>query len=187
MNIVANFIPNETITCGDRNPSLIKILIRAKDNFYKKFIRKSNNMYHLYAFKILQNHSDSKKNYVNKIPQRLGHPSTSSKCYWSFLKTLLNGQKILRILSLFHDDKYIVGFQKKSEIFNSFFTDQCSPISNGSVLPSELPLRTDSTLSSYHFTKDDILRIINNLDLNKAHDHDQISICMSKIYGNSNF
>ena len=61
MNIVANFIPNETITCGDRDPSLIKILIRAKDNFYKKFIRKSNNMYHLYAFKILQNHSDSKK------------------------------------------------------------------------------------------------------------------------------
>ena len=113
MNIVANFISNETITCGDRNPSLIKTLIRAKDNFYKKFIRKSNNMYHLYAFKILQNHSDSKKNYVNKIPQRLGHPSTSSKCYWSFLKTLLNGQKILRILSLFHDDKYIVGFQKK--------------------------------------------------------------------------
>ena len=58
---------------------------------------------------------------------------------------------------LFHGDKFIVDFQEKSEIFNSFFGDQCSPISNRSVLNSELPLRTDSSLSSCHFTKDDIL------------------------------
>ena len=60
LNIVSNFIPNETITCNDRDApwinSLIKNLIRAKDNFYKKFVRKCNNMYHLCAFKNLQNH-----------------------------------------------------------------------------------------------------------------------------------
>ena len=101
------------------------------------------------------------------------------------MKTLLNGKKIPCILPLFHGDKFIVGFQEKSEIFNSFFADQCSPISNGSVLPSELPLRTDSSLSSCHFTKDDILQIINNLDPNKAHGHDEISIRMLKICGDS--
>ena len=51
LNIVSNFIPNETITCDDRDPpwmnSFIKDLIRAKDNFYKKFGRKSNNIYYL--------------------------------------------------------------------------------------------------------------------------------------------
>ena len=76
LNIVSNFIPNETITCDDRDPSwmnsFIKNLIRAKDNFYKKFVRKSNNMYHLCAFKNLQNHLNqsiqiAKQNYVNKI------------------------------------------------------------------------------------------------------------------------
>ena len=36
--------------------SFIKNLIRAKDNFYKKFVHKNNNMYHHYAFKNLQNH-----------------------------------------------------------------------------------------------------------------------------------
>ena len=66
---------------------------------------------------------------------------------------------------IFYGDKFIVDFQEKSEIFNSFYADQCSPISNGNVLPSELPLRTGSSLSSCHFTKDNILRIINNLDL----------------------
>ena len=59
---------------------------------------------------------------------------------------------------------YIVDCQEKSETFNSFFADHCYPISNGSVLPFVLPLRTDNTLYSCHVTKDDILQIINNLD-----------------------
>ena len=41
LNIVSNFIPNETIVCDDRDPpwlnSFIKNLIRAKDNLHKKF------------------------------------------------------------------------------------------------------------------------------------------------------
>ena len=112
-------------------------------------------------------------------------PNTSSKCYWSLLKTLLNRKKIPFIPPLFHGDKYTVDFQEKSEIFNSFFADQCCPISNGSFLPSELQLRIDSTLSSCHFAKEDILRIINNLDPNKVQGHDEMSIRMLKICGDS--
>ena len=101
-------------------------------------------MYHLCAFKNLQNHSNQsiqieKLNYVNKITERLGDPNTSNKCYWSLLKTLLNRKKIPCIPPLFHSDKYIVDFQEKNKIFNFFFADQCSPISNRSVLPFELP------------------------------------------------
>ena len=113
LNIVSNFIPNETITCDDRDPpwmnSFIKNLIRATDNFYKKFFRKSNNMYHHYAFKNPQNDLNQsiqieKQNYVNKITQRLEDPNTSSKCYWSLLKALLNGKKIPCNSPLFHGD-----------------------------------------------------------------------------------
>ena len=57
MNVLKNFIPNETIKCDDRDSpwinSFIKDVIRAKDSFYKKFVCKSNNMYHLCAFKNL--------------------------------------------------------------------------------------------------------------------------------------
>ena len=170
--------------------SFIKNFIRAKDNFYKKFVRKSNKLYHHYAFKNLQNHLNqsrqiSKQNYVNKIVQSQGDPNTSSKCYWSLLKTLLNRKKPPCIPPLFHDNKYIVDFQEKSEIFNSFFVDHCSRILSGSVLPSELPLRTDSTLSTGHFAKEDILWIINSLNPKKAHGHDEISIRMLKICGDS--
>ena len=93
------------------------------------------------------------------------------------MKKLLNGKKIPCIPSLFHGDKYIVDFHEKSDIFNSFFVDQCSPI--------ELSLRTHRTISTCRFSKGDILQIINNFDPNKAHAHDEISIRMLKIFGDS--
>ena len=102
------------------------------------------------------------------------------------MKGLLNGKKILCISPVFHGDKYVFDFQEKSETFNSFFADQCPLIWNGSVLPSELPLQTDSTLFSCHFAKEGIFRIINKPDPNKAHGHDEISIRMLKICGDSN-
>ena len=101
--------------------SFIKILIRAKDSFYKKLVHKSNNMYHICAFKNLQNQLNqsiqiANQNYVKKITQRLGDPNASSKWYWPLFKILLNRNKIPFFLPLFHDDKYIVDFHEKSEI-----------------------------------------------------------------------
>ena len=104
--------------------SLIKNLIRAKYFFYKKFVCKSNNIYRICAFKNLQNNLNksiqiAKQNYINRIPQRLGDLNTSSKSYCSLLKTLLNRKKISCIPPLSHGDKYIDGFQEKSEILNN--------------------------------------------------------------------
>ena len=36
----------------------------------------------------------SKQNYLNKVVEKLSALSTSTKCYWSLLKTLLNEKKI---------------------------------------------------------------------------------------------
>ena len=58
-----------------------------------------------------------------------------------------------------------------SEIFDSFFVNQCSLIPNNSILPSELKLLTERTLTSCDFSETDILQIINNQDSNKAHGH----------------
>ena len=56
MNIVINFIANESLSYDDdlQPPwmnSFIKNFTHTKDNFYKKFVRKSNEIYHLCAFK----------------------------------------------------------------------------------------------------------------------------------------
>ena len=99
------------------------------------------------------------------------------------LKTLLNDRKIC-IPPIFHNRKYTVDFKEKSEILNTFFAEQCSVISNKSVLPSQLTLLTEDSLANCHFSKKDILRIIRNLDSNKAHGH-KISIRVLKLCGDS--
>ena len=72
-------------------------------------------------------------------------------------------------------------FTKKANLFNDFFATQCTPVNNSNVLPSTISFKTHSTLSSISFEKEDILKIIRNLKVNKAHGHDDISIRTLKI------
>ena len=180
MNIMSNFVLNELITCDDRDPPwmnrYIKNLIAAINDFHKKFVLPSSNTGNLLMFKNLQNQliqsiHTAKQRYFKKISKKLFDPLTSTKCYWSLLKTILNEKKVPCIPSIFHNNKYVTNFKEKSEIFNSFFANQCSLIPNNSILPSELKLLTERTLTSCDFSETDILQIINNQDSNKAHGH----------------
>ena len=113
------------------------------------------------------------------------NPSTSTKTYWSILKSFLNNKKIPCIPPLFHQNRYITKYKDKTELFNNFFANQCSLIKHSSVLSSVLFKRTENVISSIDFGSDDIAKIIQKLDPNKAHGHDMISIRMLKICDNS--
>ena len=76
-------------------------------------------------------------------------------------------------------------FKEKAELFNSHFATQCSLISNSSKLPSHIKYLTDNRLSLASFSHDKIAKVIQNLDPNKAHGHDNISIRMVKVCGPS--
>ena len=112
-------------------------------------------------------------------------PMTSTKSYWSTLKMFLNNKKIPCIPPLKHQNKYVTDFKEKAEIFNSFFAEQCSLMNNSIKLLSIVLKRTDKFISSISFSSNDIARIIQDLDPNKAHDHDMISIRMLKICSES--
>ena len=101
------------------------------------------------------------------------------------MKFFLNNRKISVIPPLFHNNKFVTDFKEKAELFNSFSAKQCSLIKNDSKLPPRLHFLTDKRLSTVKFVNTDILKIIQNLDPNKAHGHDKISIRMLKICGNS--
>ena len=55
----------------------------------------------------------------------------------------------------------------------------------GVKLPHRLHFLTDKRLSTVKSLTNDILKIIRNLNPNKAHDHDKISIRMLKLCGDS--
>ena len=82
--------------------------------------------------------SESKDKYYNKLAMKLNNPKTSSKTYWSILKTFYNGRKIPIIPPILKDGKLESDFEIKADYSNKFFASQCNPLVNNSKLPKLL-------------------------------------------------
>ena len=80
------------------------------------------------------------------------------------------------IPSLLIDDKFVTDTQAKANIFNKFFADQCTPLKNNSMLPTNQLFMTQARLRSLYFNEGEILKIIRPLNINKAHGHDGIYV-----------
>ena len=116
-----------------------------------------------------------------RIVNKLNNTQKNSKSYWSLEKIFLSNKKIPLILSLFHENFFIIDVKEKAELFNSFFSKQCSLITNNSKLPTNPSYLTDKPLSTTTFSANDIGKIIRSLNPNKAHGYDNLSIRMLKL------
>ena len=112
LNIIHNFISHERIVCGNRDSpwinTEIKKLISERNLAYKLYCRFYRDVFLFEEF--LKNQlnvsiENSKQRYYSKLPSKLVNPATSSKTYWSILKTFLNNKKISCIPPLFHEKK----------------------------------------------------------------------------------
>ena len=135
LNIIHNFIPPEIIVWENRDlpwmNNKIKKLIneknlayKSKNLAYKSYCRFNRDVFLFEKFKFLQNQlnvsiENSKQTYYSKLASKLANPATSSKTYWSILKTFLNNKKIPCIPPLFHENKFITNFKEKAELFNT--------------------------------------------------------------------
>ena len=185
---LSNNITHEIITCDDRDPPLInnrvKELINEKKNndTFQGYLHCNKDPKLFSKVEFLQNELKSlieanKEKYYSRILNRMMNPLTSTKTYWSILKSFLHNKKIPCIPFPKCNDK--------AELFNNFFANQSSLINNFSKLPSLLLKRTENVISFIDFGSDYIAKIIHNLDPNKAHGHDMISIRMLKIWVSS--
>ena len=75
--------------------------------------------------------------------------------------------------------------EKKLNFFSTVFAEQCSLPKNNSELPKNLLLLTEKRLGNVQVSNGNIIKIINNCDLNKAYVHDMIRIRMLKLCGPS--
>ena len=184
-NILSNLIPHQTIAIDDKDllwvNTKIKSLLQEKSKIYKTFRKDRNNTQLLRKLEHLQNRlnksiDSSKHNYYLRIANKLSSIQKSSKAYWSLLKSFLNNKKTPIIPPILHNNAFVTDFKKKAELFNSYFANQCTLINSNKALPVNVQYLTDKRLSSFDFSEDDIMKVIQKLDPNKAHGQDNVSI-----------
>ena len=112
--------------------------------------------------------------------EKSDNPFTASKTYWSILKKFLSKTKTSNIPPLIVNDFVVSDFTTKANQFNNFFTKQCSPAVNSSTLPN-FCYKTQKRISDIEIKEDDIVLIIKNVNPNKAHGWDNVSIRMIQL------
>ena len=101
------------------------------------------------------------------------------------MKTFSSSKKVPIIPLLLFNGLLATDFEEKAMISNSFFTKQCTLVSNNSALLSELTYMTEELIQSITFRESDVIKIIRTLDVNKAHGHDSILVRMIRLCINS--
>ena len=164
----------------------IKSKIKAKNKLYQEYVKKGRQETDFCALEeSVRNLNDlilqTKTSYYENLGRKLNDPTLQSKTYWSILKGFYNGKRVPVIPPLLVNNKFVTDFKAKANIFNDFFSKQCTPLANGSKLPENQVYLTNSRINSVPFSDDLVINIIRNLNVNKAHGHDDISIRMIKM------
>ena len=82
-----------------------------------------------------------------------------------YFEKSLTGKRGPCIPPIFDDNKFIPDSREKAELFNPFFANECSLITNTSELATNYESLTNKSLSNVSFTDDDIGKIVNSLEL----------------------
>ena len=163
----------------------MKTLIEKKNHLFKSFMangRLTINRVRLQqpGAELINIIKSSKENFYNKLVKKLKSSNTSNKTYWSLMKSFVNGKKAPIISPLLFNNNLISNFKEKANIFYDFFAQQCQPIANNSILPTNQIFYTQNRLRDFNIDYGKISKLINGLNPHKAQGHDEIYIRMVK-------
>ena len=185
-----NHVPNKYITFDNKDPvwmnETIKNKMKVRNDLFKQYIQNGRFESDFILIESGENElsdliSQTKALYYEILARKLNNPLMQAKTYWSILKTFYNDKKVLLIPPLLIDDKFVTDIKTKANIFNKFFADQCTPLKNNSILPTNQISLTQAKLELLEFNEGEILKIIRALNINEAHGHNDICIRMIKI------
>ena len=115
-----------------------------------------------------------KNTYLVNLGNRLNDPDTNQKSYWKIITKVMNKSRAPKIPPILLNNQFVTCCKDKAKIFNEFFSNQCKPILNSSVLP---PFRhlTGQRLDNIVIDSDEILSLIRGINPNKSNGPDIIS------------
>ena len=176
LNIMSNFVPNEIKKIIPRDPPWItkklKTMLNKKNRFYKSY---KNNGYkiedkiRLDDFRLECQNAVilAKESYLINLGNKVNNPNTSHKLYWKIIQIVMNKTRAPKIPPLLVNGVFIIISKAKAIYFNEFFSHQCKPIINNSVLPV-LSFFTNMKINRVTVESEEIVSLIRNINPNKA-------------------
>ena len=125
LNIMSNFIPNETKRFIPRNPPWInkplKTMLNRKNrlfNNYKRHGYNAQDKIRLDAFRIecQQAVETAKLSYLTNLGNKVNNPGTSQKSYWKIINRVMNKCRALKIPPLLVNNLFILNCREKRNI-----------------------------------------------------------------------
>ena len=183
LNIMSNYIPNETKRFVPRDPPWItkplKNMLNRKNRLYKNYKKhgyKAEDKKRLDTFRIECQEAveASKVSYLKNMGNKINSPNTSQKIYWKIINKVMNKCRAPKIPPLLVNNLFILNCKEKAKLFTDFFSNQCKPITNNSVLP-RFNYLTDNRIEQISIESDEITSLIRKLNPNKATGSDGIS------------
>ena len=183
LNIMSSFIPNEIKRFVPRDPPWISKPLEAIHNRknrifnnYKRHGYKADDKVRLDAFRIEcpQAVEAAKLSYLTNLGNKVNNPSTSEKSYWKIINRVMNKCRAPEIPPLLVINLFILYCKEKAQYFNEYFSQQCKPVINNSVLPI-LRCLTNTRIDHVTIKKDEIISLIRKINPNKATGSDGIS------------
>ena len=130
LNIMSNYIPNETKRFVPRDPPWItkpiKTMLNRKNRLfknYKKHRYKDEDKVRLDAFRVeCQNVVETAKlAYLKNLENNVNDSSTSHKTYWKIINSVMNKCRSPKIPPLLVNNMFILNCREKAKLFNIFF------------------------------------------------------------------
>jgi hypothetical protein len=193
-NIFTNFIPFEDIIVKPKDPPWmlrhIKTFYNRYRRTYKDFISKGRPPNLEASIKEMKEHYekivlDAHSKYLTRLGNKLKNPLSGPKTYHSALKKLMGRCKFSIIPPILSNNKFITNSLEKANIFNSLFAAQCTTVNTDSTLPPNPSSAPPFQIENVTINESKIKDILKNLNPNKSHGWDNISIRMIKLCGSS--
>ena len=175
-SIASECIPNKQIKVKPSDPpwltSFLKRHIRKRKRAFRK-AKRTNLESHWKSFRKLRNKvttliRDSKKSYYNKLADKLKSSTTTTKDWWSTLKTFINPNSSSSFPPLEYDNTIYTDESEKANILNKYFQSQTMLNETNAVLPNLIPLALNSELNTIVLTPLEVESVLKTLIIGKA-------------------
>ena len=193
LNIMSSFVPNEIKRFVPRNPPWItkplKTMLNRKNRLFKNYKGhgyKAEDKVRIDGFRIecQQAVETAKLSYLTNLGNKVNSPGTSQKSYWKIINRVMSKCRAPKIPPLLVNNLFILNCREKARFFNDYFSQQCKPLINNSVLPIFRSL-TNKKINHVTIGNDNIVSLIRKINPNKSTGSDGISGQMLLLYDES--